>query len=176
MSIINFSEVSNNIDLLFVLTIPYKFLILSDISFWGGKMKKNIFQTLGLAILLIYCSDAPNDIEDATFKLGDTLTIAYGETQFNSSQDLSINFDTILEDSRCPVDVVCVWEGNAEIKFILSSNDSFVDFTLNTAGSYFNTDTTLYGYEIELIDLLPYPHSQIQHPITDYKAVVLISD
>ncbi|MCI5122166.1 MAG: hypothetical protein D3908_13440 [Candidatus Electrothrix sp. AUS4] len=39
------------------------------------------------------------------------------------SNDLIIRFSMVLEDSRCPVDVECVTEGNAEILLEMSGGD-----------------------------------------------------
>ena len=50
-----------------------------------------------------------------SFNLGDTLTLAYGEAAENAPTRTVIRFDSVLEDSRCPTHVVCVWEGNARI-------------------------------------------------------------
>lgn len=138
------------------------------------KLRSINFQILAIIFFLYNCSDNLNKVEPTTFELGDTLTIGYGKTLYNNSEDQSIKFDSVLTDSRCPINVICVWEGDAEVKFTISNDDNFIDFTLHTAKDYFSTDTTLFGYNIELIGLLPYPHTEIQHLITEYKAVIII--
>ena len=43
-----------------------------------------------------------------------TLTIPIGETVVYKG--VLISFERVLEDSRCPIDVVCVWSGNAAVE------------------------------------------------------------
>jgi len=38
--------------------------------------------------------------------------------------DVSITFEKVVEDSRCPEGVQCVWAGNAKIQVKVSQNDS----------------------------------------------------
>jgi hypothetical protein len=37
-----------------------------------------------------------------------------------NGQQVDVTFEQILEDSRCPKDVVCVWEGQAKLQFALN--------------------------------------------------------
>jgi hypothetical protein len=125
------------------------------------------------SITLNFCSDSIN--ENETFNLSDTLTLNYGQTKFNSENNLSLQFYSLIGDSRCPEDVVCVWEGDAELKFKLTINNEQIYFTLHTARNYFNTDTTIWNYNINLIDVLPYPITTLQNKPEDYKAVIKIT-
>jgi hypothetical protein len=84
------------------------------------------------------------------------LTLAYREAAENAPSRTVIRFDSVLGDSRCPIDVVCVWEGNAEIAFELEEPGGMHRFSLNTHAG-FARDTVLAGRAIVLIDVLPYP-------------------
>jgi hypothetical protein len=53
------------------------------------------------------------------FSMGDTVTLVYREILENGPSHTFLQFDSILEDSRCPIDVMCFWEGNARISFVL---------------------------------------------------------
>ena len=48
--------------------------------------------------------------------------LALGSTQrFEvNGQQVDVTFEQIVEDSRCPKDMVCVWEGQAKLQFALS--------------------------------------------------------
>jgi len=66
-----------------------------------------------------------------------------------------------IEDSRCPLDVTCVWEGDANVFLKITSNDSTALFNLHTNP---NMDDhvkmiQLFKHEIILNDVLPYPSS-----------------
>jgi hypothetical protein len=53
---------------------------------------------------------------------GSQKTVQLGKTtQFDvNGQRVDVTFMSILEDSRCPKDVVCIWEGQARLKFTVS--------------------------------------------------------
>lgn len=70
--------------------------------------------------------------------------------------DLRIAFREVAEDSRCPIGVECVWEGNGEVVLALSrSGGTSGVVTLNTATE--PRSTAFDGFEIRLLELVPYP-------------------
>ncbi len=61
--------------------------------------------------------DRPStSLEDARHRpaLGDTVRIPIGETAASTDGTLLVAFGRVNADSRCPIDVVCVWSGDAE--------------------------------------------------------------
>jgi hypothetical protein len=85
-------------------------------------------------------------------------------TTIFSDNGLQLCFDSILEDSRCPTNAFCIWQGSAICHFSFKKNNKtypIVLSTLSLTGSY-SKDTTVSGYKIEFIDLLPYP---VLHPV-----------
>lgn len=90
---------------------------------------------------------------------------------------VKICFDSVLEDSRCPIDVVCVWEGTAVAKFSFSVNDDEHDIRLSTVNlpGIYSSDTVLMGYKIEFLDLQPYPQTNNNHSMSDYQAEIKIT-
>jgi hypothetical protein len=80
-----------------------------------------------------------------------------------------VGFFQLVEDSRCPTDVVCVWEGNAAVG---------VGLTLGTGPTYpFTLNTTLEpgavehgGWRVTLVDVLPAPVSTQPIPPQAYRA------
>jgi hypothetical protein len=51
---------------------------------------------------------------------GASFTLAPGQTAVVKGADARITFKQVREDSRCPVDVTCVWEGDAKIEIVIS--------------------------------------------------------
>ena len=47
--------------------------------------------------------------------------IALGEASVLEPEGLQIEFESVKNDSRCPQDAVCVWEGMAEIQLRLTA-------------------------------------------------------
>ncbi len=74
------------------------------------------------------------------------------------SDNLRLCFDSLIADSRCPANAICVWAGSALAHFSFTKNGESTSFNLATLkyGSY-NKDTVLLGYKIEFVNLSPYP-------------------
>lgn len=75
-------------------------------------------------------------------------------TEVYKNKDLKIEFKD-FSDSRCPYNVECITSGEAIVYLEAESGGEKVDFSLVGQGS----DTILFGYRIEFVDLLPYPGS-----------------
>jgi hypothetical protein len=75
------------------------------------------------------------------------------------NQTLRLCFDTIVQESRCPINANCVWEGVAVARFTLHLNDRphTLELATNNVLPGTTTDTTIQGYTIALKNLLPYP-------------------
>ena len=69
-------------------------------------------------------------------------------------EDLEIKFIKI-EDSRCPSDVTCIWEGEAKITFQIKQQSESQTITLTTQD--ISTTTSVGRYEISLMNIVPYP-------------------
>ena len=106
-----------------------------------------------------------NKVGQVDTPLGEEFLLSYQGEVTVAGTDLTIKFSSLPEDSRCPVDVVCVWEGNAHVVLLINNIDKA---DLNTAlpskeVSYNET------YKITLVDVQPLPFSQQQIPIKNYK-------
>jgi len=77
---------------------------------------------------------------------------------------LVVRFDHITEDSRCPADVDCVWEGRATISLSLIAGDAINSVQLSIPG-FVGADSepqaqqsaVANGYTFTLLQLDPYP-------------------
>jgi hypothetical protein len=94
----------------------------------------------------------------------------------NKTDHITVCLDSLVEDSRCPTGVVCVWQGTAIAKFSVTVNNNQEPVTLSTGKlPGFPSDTILMGYKIEFINLLPYPEINVNHDISEYRAEVKIT-
>jgi len=90
------------------------------------------------------------------------------------SENLKIKFLSISEESRCPADVVCFWEGNAGVVLKVQKDSASVTDTLNTFPQ-FQTLITFLQYKITLKKLVPYPVSTQPIDTLKYKATLLVT-
>ncbi|MBK7933408.1 MAG: hypothetical protein KA956_13550 [Pyrinomonadaceae bacterium] len=83
------------------------------------------------------------------------LTVKSGKQGIAKKSKLRIKFISLVEDSRCPEGVNCVWAGNAKIKVKLSNGQTSKEFEFNSndgpKGDSFD------GWAVYLEELTPYP-------------------
>jgi hypothetical protein len=88
---------------------------------------------------------------------------------------INVCLDSVIEDSRCPLGVVCNWQGTAIAKFSVTINDHQQRVTFSTFKLWFPSDTILMEHKIEFIDLLPYPEINKSHDISEFRAELKIT-
>lgn len=123
-------------------------------------MKKALRFTVIILTLFFSCSESEND------ELLNDTSIIY--------QEGNIVITLIdINDSRCPLNSNCIWQGNAEVAMRITNGEETMDFTLNTAGDInenynFPSSTSIFDVTIKLLDLQPYPESDNQDTLEDY--------
>lgn len=92
-------------------------------------------------------------------------------TDVSMGKGLKVCFDTLLEDSRCPANTICVWQGAARAQFRVFTGQQIHTIWLSTIdmGPHYKTDTTLAGYHLKLVNILPYPGTAPGNPVAVLK-------
>ncbi|MCA1560106.1 MAG: hypothetical protein LC804_07515 [Acidobacteria bacterium] len=86
---------------------------------------------------------------------------------------LTITFDAVRSDSRCPIDAICIWAGDAVVAVSLSEPlGSRVERELHTDAG--RSETSYAGYSIALVALAPFPRSDRQIGPKDYVATLTV--
>jgi hypothetical protein len=134
-------------------------------------MKRIIILEFISLLLVISCQ---KEMTHNSFIVNQTFAIKYGETKSNTDYGIIISLDSVLNDSRCPSDGICVWAGNAQVRFVYSKSNERISLVLNTLPS-FRTDTLINGYRIKLIGLTPYPKIAESIKQSDYAADIEIT-
>jgi hypothetical protein len=84
-----------------------------------------------------------------------------------------LSFFGVESDSRCPVDVQCVWQGNAAVRIDYSvGGDASSSVILNTGVEPAGAEVE--GYRISLLALDPHPRSTMGIPASSYRATLRI--
>ncbi len=122
-----------------------------------------------LAVCMIGLSACTKEGGKNTFAYGKIFELDFG--MFKTSDDglVKLSFDTI-EDSRCPLNVICVWEGQAEVTFkVTISDEEPVDLKLINRVGYPELGVdTLGNFIFTLEEVLPYPEEPNQLDDEDY--------
>lgn len=132
----------------------------------------HLTQSLRLAAIVSLaaaCAGGPTDIGTPSTQQLPVDSIALAPGQRVSVQGLRLTFLTVSEDSRCPIDVDCVWIGNAavEIGLALGTGPSH-RFVLNT--SELRPAAEHGGYRVTLLSLEPAPVSTVRITPEAYRA------
>lgn len=101
------------------------------------------------------------------------MTLRAGEELAVGGSVVKIVFARVLEDSRCPVDVVCVWEGNAvvELGIRMGMGPTFplqVNSALQPQAAEWN------GVRVTLLELHPAPRAGVPIRPEDYSVKIRV--
>ena len=90
--------------------------------------------------------------------------------------DDALSFVDVPQESRCPIGVQCVWEGDANVVLAVSQagTSDTTRIELHTS-SKFATQATYKDLTIRLEKLDPYPHKDAKISLADYVATVAIT-
>src|SRR6476620_7227249 len=80
------------------------------------------------------------------------------DKRFGSNQ-VSLCFDSVLQDSRCPMYMDCIWAGYVLAEFTFHEGGNTNPLRLSSKPGLPGPDTTISGYHIRLITVNPYPGS-----------------
>ncbi len=127
---------------------------------------------LGLVLLSAGCG-SPTEPDPA--RLAQEFTLAPGGSARVADVDLTVSFDRVVSDSRCPVDVTCIWEGDAVVVVTLSQpSRAQARLELHSSGRF--ARTARYGdLEIALVGLAPEPKAGSEIAQSAYRATFLVT-
>ena len=111
-----------------------------------------------MLILAAACSSGTPFDAQVSAVLDDAFTLRVGQEVTFTGEPLRILFEEVPEDSRCPLQVTCVWEGNASVGLRVSTATASAQLVaLNTTLE--PRAISVLGYDISLERLDPYPQS-----------------
>jgi hypothetical protein len=79
----------------------------------------------------------------------------------------------IGEDSRCPVDVICVWAGQVTADFVAEKSGGRFDLEI-TLGPLTTASAVVDGYRVTLLEVNPLPVSTVQITLQEYVVTVVV--
>lgn len=132
-------------------------------------MKKYLL--LLMALVLVSCLDfmtnSTDENEEEVVLNQSKYEIKFGET-INTQNIGKVSFTDVLEDSRCPKDVECVWEGNLKISLEIDGNQ----YELNTALE--PKSIVVNDLKISIYEALPERISTIENEKEEYKITIMV--
>ncbi len=106
------------------------------------------------------CSNAP------TAPVSSTFTLAPGQS--NTVGTVTVKLIGVTEDSRCPLNALCIQVGDAHVALEVSAPGTRRSLELQLLNPT-NRATQLRGYTIEVEDVTPYPYTVVPTLPGDYR-------
>jgi len=127
---------------------------------------KTLFVLIISLVLFFGCNEV---IIPASFVLNEEEIFKVNNEYISIDSSLTVEIVNI-QDSRCPSDVVCVWQGEALVEIEVKEIQTFS----TVLSTYDNQIDTLGNYSIELVDIKPYPVSDKAIKTKDYDLTLKI--
>jgi hypothetical protein len=139
----------------------------------GEGMKFSIIKLM--LILILISPVAQSRTFDKRVSLGEEFTLRPGKQVTIGDAKLKIRFVSVVEDSRCPKGVDCVWQGNAKARFelIATGKRRASIVMLNTGVA--PKERAFSGYTVKLARISPEPKSGQKMRPREYEATLIVS-
>ena len=103
--------------------------------------------------------------------------LKYGKTAYLPTENIEIKFSKVIQDSRCPTKVTCIWQGQVIIGLDIIKNGKQVSTLMLTLipGSDALPIQFLDKYTVTLKEVSPYPQSEQTIALKDYIVKIVVS-
>ena len=127
-----------------------------------------------LLLVLAACGGTREPVGPAQ-PIDTTLTLAPGQaTTVAGSGGLGIRFDAVTEDSRCPMDAMCVWAGRAGVRLTVTGTEAPAAVEIRSDPADART-ASAGDVRIEWRELQPYPSASRPTQPADYRLTVRVT-
>lgn len=131
-----------------------------------------------MILLMMWSVACRATADQSTVLVGDVFTLGVGATAVIPSENLTITFVKVPDDSRCPTTVECAWTGEARVVVTVQQGkgeSTDLEFNTNPAPSL-NEQVLIFGdYVIELQSLDPYPQDINAIKADDYRVTMIVT-
>jgi hypothetical protein len=105
---------------------------------------------------------------------GDTVELRVGESALLAGEGARVTFTSVAADSRCPVDVTCVWAGDAHVRLEVAAPPA-EEQTLDLHTGVQPVEAEFAGFIIRLIHVSPRRREADNVQQRDYSVRLAIS-
>ncbi|MFX0052792.1 MAG: hypothetical protein ACFE8U_16060, partial [Candidatus Hermodarchaeota archaeon] len=126
---------------------------------------------IGTTIVYFMLQQPP---EENFAQINNDISLYIGESAIIKNHGIKLKFVDVLEDSRCPSDVECLWEGTVSLLINIQYNsEDLGNFVLNSSNLH---KASFMGYYVKFKELEPYPISTETIPKTSYRATFSVEE
>lgn len=105
---------------------------------------------------------------------GTPFTLPVGKTAVLKGNIARITFNRVTDDSRCPLDVQCVWAGDARIEVTVERSGAPAETTVISVTPP-NNEVTAGGLRLRLVGLAPAPKQSEPSASRAYVAQLVVT-
>ncbi|HEX6067671.1 MAG TPA: hypothetical protein VFZ05_02615 [Nitrososphaera sp.] len=113
--------------------------------------------------------------ESVTAELDTPFELQVGQQAVIESEDVAVTFVEVAGDSRCPSDVVCIWQGQAMVTVAVEVDGEDMGEQTLIIGANPSPSAAFGQYSVRLVGLEPYPQSSAPTDPEDYVAGFVVS-
>jgi hypothetical protein len=107
-------------------------------------------------------------------RLGQEFELKINHEALVEGESLTVGFESVVEDSRCPEGVDCIWSGNAKIK-VRSGKQKHAPASLELNTNAGAKSSSYLNYEIRLVALKPRPKADKAVQPNEYLATLIVT-
>ncbi|MCC7185171.1 MAG: hypothetical protein IT185_02935 [Acidobacteria bacterium] len=111
------------------------------------------------------CSSSP------TAPVNSTFTLAPGQS--NTVGVVTVKLVGVTEDTRCPLNALCIQVGDAHVALEVSAPGTRREVELQLLNPT-NRATQVRGYTVEVADVTPYPYTVVPTQPGDYRVTLRV--
>jgi hypothetical protein len=107
-------------------------------------------------------------------KRGEPFELKVHEASRLADENLSVRFDGVTEDSRCPVGVQCIWAGDAAVELTVERPPASTEMLTLHTNDRFGRQAAYEGLVVRLVDLKPQPREGTTIAPEDYRVTLVV--
>ena len=135
----------------------------------------SVFKTVaGIPVAGLRVVETPLQEEPVQVELDSEFVLVAGQAALFNEAELEINFWDVKEDSRCPIDVVCIQAGQAVVE-VRGMDQGHELGSLRLATEAPENIVLIGDYELKLLQVDPSPVSTQKLDITDYRIHLILT-
>jgi hypothetical protein len=166
---------TNNLDIRLAFFIAAMVSMIIPLPIAAGPSDNDNSNASTPTSLLVAYAQPSEDNGIITAHLDEPFQLRINQTAIIMPDNMSIRFLDVLDDSRCPTSVACVWPGQVTISVNVTESfpgfSSVLNLTLGPSNS--NLSTNVDSHIIEILDVEPYPVRERGIPKGDYRATIM---
>ena len=136
-------------------------------------MKKIVLIMVGLILLSLPLATACSKDVAVKAYLNQQIRLPVGQTVVINGEGLSLKFEEVTADSRCPTGVQCIWVGEAKCQTTVTLKEKSSPLVLTVNGGS-DSPTVFEGYTFK-VNVEPYPQAGTTIDKASYVMVLTVT-